>query len=82
MEIMASSITLEKLKDGLSKICLEGMVEGKRNRGRTHKRWRDNVYLWSNLHLNQLNTSTQDRDQWRVLSHVSAHSSLAGDSVT
>ena len=34
---------------GLSKLCFEGMVEGKRGRGRSRRRWRDNILPWSNI---------------------------------
>ena len=41
----------KRSESGLSKLCLEGMVEGKRNRGRQPKRWRDNIYAWSKLNI-------------------------------
>ena len=53
-------------KTGLSKICLEGTVEGKRKQERPHKRWRDNVYTWSLRNLNQLNLINKDRNQWKL----------------
>ena len=31
---------------GVAKLCFEGMVEGKRSRGRPKQRWRDNVMKW------------------------------------
>ena len=71
---------IKRSKGGLSKIALEGMVEGKRCRGRPHKRWRENVYEWSGHTLRELNTITQDRNAWKVISHVSAHSAASGDS--
>ena len=33
----------------LTKICLEGMVEGKRARGRPKRRWIDDLKDWTNL---------------------------------
>ena len=72
----------KRSKNGLSKLCLEGMIEGKRNRGRQRKRWCDNIHQWSRLDINELNSATIDRSQWKMLSHVSAQSSLAGDSET
>ena len=65
---------------GLSRQCLEGMVEGKHNRGRPQKRWCDNVYKWSKMDLNQLNSATKDRNLWKDISHVSAQSAIGGGS--
>ena len=69
----------KRSESGLSKLCLEGMVEGKRNRGRQPKRWRDNIYAWSKLNIKELNLSCKNRDEWKVLSHVSAHSAVSGE---
>ena len=68
-------------QSGFSKIALERMVEGRRSRGRQRKRWRDNVLEWSGFTLRELNTTTQDRDLSKKISHVSAHSAVSGDSV-
>ena len=54
------------------------MVEGKRNRGRQPKRWRHNIYFWSNLDLIELNTVSKDRERWKVLSNVGAQSAAGG----
>ena len=71
---------IKRSQSGLSKITLEGMVEGKRSRGRQPKRWRDNVCEWSGHTINRLNIMTQDRDLWKKISHVSAHSAVGGES--
>lgn len=42
---------IKRSQFGLSQLCLEGIVKGKRSRGRQHKRWRDNTYEWSGLDL-------------------------------
>ena len=41
---------------GVSKICLEGMINGKGNRGRLNKKWRDNIKAWTELNITALNT--------------------------
>ena len=71
---------IKRSQSGFSKIALEGMVEGKRSRGRQPKRWRDNLCEWSGHTINRLNTMTQDRDLWKKISHVSAHSAVGGES--
>ena len=73
---------IKRSQIGLSKLCLEGLVEGKRSRGRQPKRWRDNVYEWSGLDLTTLNRTTQDGNLWRRMTHVGAHSATSGDSET
>ena len=54
---------------GLSKFCLEGMIEGKRNRGRPAKRWLDNIHAWTQLSTDELNNKSTIRDLWKELSH-------------
>ena len=71
---------IKRSQIGLSKLALEGMVEGKRSRGGQRKRWRDNVSDWSGYTTLELNRLSQDRDLWKRISHVSAHSAVGGDS--
>ena len=71
---------IKRSQIGLSKLALEGMVEGKRSRGGQRKRWRDNVSDWSGYTTLELNRLSQDRDLWKRISHVSAHSAEGGDS--
>ena len=60
---------------GLSKLCFEGLLEGKRNRGKPKQRLRDNILKWSSttswITVNQL---CRDRDIWRRVSHVGSQS--------
>ena len=65
---------IKRMDRGVSKICLEGMANGKRNRGRPYKRWRDNIKAWTELDTISLNTLVKDRELWKQLSHVSAYS--------
>ena len=71
---------IKRSESGLSTLCLEGMVEGKRNRRKQPKRWYDNIYAWSQPNLTVLNAATKNRNLWKVLSHVSALSAIGGDS--
>ena len=64
---------------GVSKICLEGMIEGRRSRGRQPKRWRDNISHWTGRNLMSLNTTVKDRNLWRQLAHVDAQSAEGGE---
>ncbi len=71
---------IKRSKLGLSKICLEGKIQGKRSVGKPRQRWLDNVKKWSGLTTKKLNTATLDRNLWRHISHVGAHSTLSGAS--
>ena len=73
---------IKRSQIGLTKLCLEGLVEGKRSRGRQLKRSRDNIYEGSKLDLPTLNKITQNRNLWRRMTHVGAHSATGGDSET
>ena len=66
---------------GLSKICLEGMIPGKRNRGRPHGRWRDQILKWSQCQSwQELNKMPSDREKWRKHVHVVSYSAVGGNS--
>ena len=39
----------------------EGMISGKRKRGRPICRWRDVIKDWTNLNTNELNTSLRKK---------------------
>ena len=43
----------------------EGMISGKRKRGRSIRRWRDDIKEWTNLNVNELNTMVKCRNVWR-----------------
>ena len=38
----------EEKDDNITKKCLEGLVEGKRSRGRPKRRWTDDLKEWAN----------------------------------
>ena len=64
---------------GLSKLCLEGMMEGKRSRGRPKRRWRDNILEWtSSENWASINQLSLDRVLWRNLSYVGSQSATSG----
>ena len=43
----------------------EGIVPGKRGRGRPRRRWRDDIYEWSEKTLLELNFLVNDRIGWK-----------------
>ena len=68
---------------GLSKLCLEGNVQGKRSRGKPRLRWRDNIISWTPFdNWSSLNCQAQDRKVWKNISHVSSQSAAGGNSVS
>ena len=51
------------------KVTVEGLVSGKRNRGRPRRRWRDDIRDWTGQTWDQLNSTTKDREAWRKIVH-------------
>ena len=51
--------------NGLSKMCLQGTVNGGRKRGRQKTRWEDNVKEWTGLSWNEILQKARDREEWR-----------------
>ena len=47
------------------KNILEGLVEGKRQRGRPKRRWMQDIYDWTNFNINRINRIVRDRPTWR-----------------
>ena len=50
---------------GLSKVCLQGTVEGQRKRGRQKTRWEDNIKEWTGMSWNVIIKSGADRERCR-----------------
>ena len=74
---------VKRSSSGLSKLCLEGMVQGKRSRGRPRHRWRENIPSWSGIQTwDSINQAALDRAKWKNLSHVSSQSAYSGNSDT
>ena len=46
---------------------IEGLVAGKRSRGRPRRRWRDDIRDWTEKNWNELNTLARDRAAWNKL---------------
>lgn len=52
---------------GLSKTILQGSVQGKRKRGRQHKRWMDNIAEWTGYNFATTQSMAHDRQSWKQL---------------
>ena len=60
--------------DSLQRNLLEGMVEGKRGRGRPRLQWSDNILQWAGLNFEQCKMMAQNRKRWRsVTGNVNRH---------
>ena len=57
---------------GLSKIILQGTVQGKRRRGRQRKKWADNIAEWTGKNFAETQALAYDRKRWRTLVHRSS----------
>ena len=61
-------------RDSLQRNLLEGMVEGKRGRGRPRLQWSDNILQWAGLNFEQCKRMAQNRKRWRsVTGNVNRH---------
>ena len=49
------------------KHVFEGMVQGMRRRGVPKRRWRKDIFEWTNLSLTEINSAVRQRDNWRSL---------------
>ena len=52
---------------GLSKIIVQGTVQGGRRRGRQRKKWRDNIAEWTRESFATTQALVHDRQRWRQL---------------
>ena len=69
---------IKRSTTGVSKICLEGMIEGKRNRGKPRTRWRDNILSWSTLpNWDNIGQYAKNREFWRQISIMGSQSAHA-----
>ena len=53
--------------DNLEKLMVQGRVEGTRSRGRSPKRWLDQVEEMSDRNMEQLIRDAEDRGDWRKM---------------
>ena len=52
--------------------AVEGMMQGKRSRGRPQHRWRDDIADWTAMSWHELNQTTRDRVAWsKLVEHCS-----------
>ena len=50
---------------GLAKIILQGIVKGKRKRGRQKKRWEDNIKEWTGMDFASSTRVAENRTRWK-----------------
>ena len=58
--------------DSLAKTIFEGMVDGKKSRGRPEKSWMNNIIEWRGMTVMELATMARDRDAWKSVVERSA----------
>ena len=77
-EYLLATVKRRKLKwyghvtrsDGLTKVILQGTVEGSRRRGRPKKSWIDNIADWTGKSFAETQTMTHNRQEWRTNEEV------------
>ncbi len=53
--------------DGVTKVVLQGTVEGRRRRGRPKKSWIDNTAEWTGKSFAETQAMAHNRQKWRDL---------------
>ena len=66
--------------DGLSKVILQGTVEGSRRRGRPKKSWSDNIAEWTGKSFAETQAMAHNRQEWRELTRKSIMTRTYGSS--
>ena len=51
----------------MSKIFLQGTVNGTRKRGRPRLKWSDNIHEWRGLNVCDAMRAATDREKWRKI---------------
>src|SRR5579871_2637964 len=54
-----------KRHDSLLKTLLEGLVEGRRDRGRQRYKWERNIKRWTGYSMSECTTQARNRVCWR-----------------
>ena len=58
------------MKGTMTKVLIEGGVEGVRGKGRPRRQWEDDLKEWSGgWTIERLRRATKDRQWWRTLAH-------------
>ena len=52
-------------RKGMSRVLIEGNVEGDRGRGRPWRQWKDYLKQWTGKGLAELKRIADDREGWR-----------------
>ena len=66
--------------DGLTKVILQGTVEGGRRRGRPKKSWIDNIAEWTGKSFAETQAMAHNRQEWRELTRKSVMTRPYGSS--
>ena len=54
-------------RNNIHRLLLEGLLEGKRSRGRTRTEWMTNITEWTGMRYEDLVRLAQDREPWRIM---------------
>ena len=64
---------MRKQGDNLEKTVIQGVVPGKRGRGRPRRTWMDDATEWTGMELEQMIKATKDRNKWRRIVYNAAN---------
>ena len=49
---------------------VDGLIEGKRRRGRPRRRWRQDIHEWTQMSWTDINKAVKDRLKWRSITYA------------
>jgi len=57
---------------GLANTIMQGMVDGRRRRGRPRISWLDNIKCWTGLTFKGIHSLSKDRKKWRSVLRIAS----------
>jgi len=73
---------INRAKESLAHLVLQGAAEGRRGRGRQKTTWLDNIRGWTGMNTVELHAAYKDWQMWRETVVLACHDAPTISSVT